>query len=200
MVPTWAISAFERDLFRVLLQLDHGLDRDIDAALEVHRIHPRCHRLGAFPDDRSGEYRRGSGAVTGNVRGLRGDLAYHFVHPYSRTPCLRASSISLATVTPSLVGDARVRRTTARDTTLRLSSGRASPSRRWREWRRRATSCRAHRPRISTSLAAIAGIYSRCVWSLILGSAHCRRRLGRTQAPDLVRLHPSRGRCAAASG
>ena len=66
------------DLLRVFLQLlDHGLDRKIDAALEVHRVHARGHRLRAFLDDRGGKHRRGRGAVTGDVGGLRGDLAHH---------------------------------------------------------------------------------------------------------------------------
>src|SRR5579871_5471824 len=58
MVPTWATSA-------------------VDAALEVHRVHPGGNRLGAFTHDRGGEHRRRRGAVAGHVVGLRGDLAHH---------------------------------------------------------------------------------------------------------------------------
>ena len=66
------------DLLRVLLQLlDDGLDREVDAALEVHRVHAGGNRLGAFLDDRGGKHGRGRGAVTGDVGGLRRDLAHH---------------------------------------------------------------------------------------------------------------------------
>ena len=78
MVPTWAISSFEVTFLEFFLQiLDDGLDREIDAALEVHRVHAGGNRLGAFPDDRVGEHGRGGGAVAGDVGGLRGDLAHH---------------------------------------------------------------------------------------------------------------------------
>ena len=67
-----------RDLLRVLLQVrDHRLDREVDAALEVHRVHAGGNRLGAFLDDRLREHGRGGGAVTGEVGGLRGDFAHH---------------------------------------------------------------------------------------------------------------------------
>ncbi len=49
----------------------------VDAALEVHRIHAGGHRLGAFPDDRRGQHGRRRGAVAGLVIGLGGDLAHH---------------------------------------------------------------------------------------------------------------------------
>ena len=78
MVPTWAISSFEVTFLEFFLQLlDHGFDREVDAALEVHRVHAGGNRLGAFLDDRLGEHGRGGGAVTGEVRGLRGDFAHH---------------------------------------------------------------------------------------------------------------------------
>ena len=66
------------DLLRALLDvLDDGGDRDVDAALEIHRVHAGGHRLGAFPDDGVGEHGRGRGAVAGLVVGLLGDLAHH---------------------------------------------------------------------------------------------------------------------------
>ena len=66
------------DLLGVLLEVrDDGLDREVDAALEVHRVHAGGNRLGAFPDDRMREHGRGGRAVTGLVGGLRGDLAHH---------------------------------------------------------------------------------------------------------------------------
>jgi hypothetical protein len=66
------------DLLGVLLQLlDHGLDRKVDAALQVHGVHAGGYRLGAFLDDSGGEHGSGGGAVAGDVGGLRRDLAHH---------------------------------------------------------------------------------------------------------------------------
>ena len=66
------------DVLGVLLQVrDDGLDREVDAAFEIHRVHAGSNSLGAFPDDRVSEHGRGGGAVTGLVGGLRGDLAHH---------------------------------------------------------------------------------------------------------------------------
>ena len=66
------------DLLGVLLQVgDHRLDRQIDATLEIHRVHAGGDRLGAFPDDGVSQHGRGGGAVTGLVGGLGGDLAHH---------------------------------------------------------------------------------------------------------------------------
>ena len=66
------------DLLGVGLEVLHdGLDGEVDAALEVHRVHAGGDRLGAFLDDRLGEHGRGRGAVTGEVGGLGGDLAHH---------------------------------------------------------------------------------------------------------------------------
>ena len=57
--------------------LHDGFDGDVDAALQVHRVHAGGDGLGAFLHDRLGEHRRGGGAVTGEVGGLRGHLAHH---------------------------------------------------------------------------------------------------------------------------
>ena len=66
------------DLLGALLDVLHdGGDRDVDAALEVHRVHAGGHRLGAFPHDRLRQHGRGGGAVAGHVVGLLGDLAHH---------------------------------------------------------------------------------------------------------------------------
>ena len=66
------------DLLRVLFELlDHGLDRDVDAALEIHGVHAGGNGFGAFLDDRRGEHGRRRGAVTGDVGGLGCDLAHH---------------------------------------------------------------------------------------------------------------------------
>ncbi len=77
-MPTWAISERVLDLLgaggEVLDGLDHG---EVDAALEVHRVHAGGDRLGAFADDRLGQNGRGRGAVAGGVVGLGGDFAHH---------------------------------------------------------------------------------------------------------------------------
>ena len=66
------------DLLGALLDvLDDGGDRDVDAALEVHRVHAGGHRLGALAHDRMREHGRRGGAVAGLVVGLLGDLAHH---------------------------------------------------------------------------------------------------------------------------
>ncbi len=57
--------------------LDHGCDRDVDAALEVHRVHAGGDRLGAFAHDGLGQHGRGGGAVAGEVVGLGSDLTDH---------------------------------------------------------------------------------------------------------------------------
>jgi hypothetical protein len=66
------------DLLGALLDvLEHGRDCDLDPALEVHRVHAGCDRLGAFADDRMGEHGRSRGAVAGTIAGLLRDLAHH---------------------------------------------------------------------------------------------------------------------------
>ena len=51
--------------------------REVDTALEVHRIHAGVNRLGAFPHNRVGEHGGGGGSVTCLVGCLRCDLADH---------------------------------------------------------------------------------------------------------------------------
>ncbi len=66
------------DVLRGLLELlDHLADGEVDAALEVHRVHARGDRLHALADDRLGEHGRGRRAVAGDVVGLRGHFAHH---------------------------------------------------------------------------------------------------------------------------
>ena len=78
MVPTCAISSLVVTFFDLRLErVDDFLDRQVDAALQVHRIGAGGDRLGAFPDDRLGENSRRRGAVAGDITGLRGDLAQH---------------------------------------------------------------------------------------------------------------------------
>ena len=67
-----------RDLFRALLDvLDDRLDRHVDAALQVHRVHAGGDRLGALAHDRLGQHGRRGRAVAGEVAGLGGDLLDH---------------------------------------------------------------------------------------------------------------------------
>jgi hypothetical protein len=78
MVPTCATSSEDFTfLARALDVRDDGLDRQVDAALQVHRVHAGGDRLGAFAHDRGGKHGRGGGAVTGEVVGLGRDLAHH---------------------------------------------------------------------------------------------------------------------------
>ena len=57
--------------------LDDGFDGEIDAALQVHRVHAGGNRLGAFAHDRRGEHGRGGGAVAGLIGGARCDFPHH---------------------------------------------------------------------------------------------------------------------------
>ncbi len=78
IVPIWAISAEEADVLGALLDvLDHRGDRNVDAALEVHRVHAGGDRLGAFLHDRLGQHGGGGGAVARGVIGPGGDFAHH---------------------------------------------------------------------------------------------------------------------------
>ena len=66
------------DVARLGLQFLHNrLNRLVDAALEVHRVHARRHGLRAFLDDCVRENGRGRGAIASNVAGLRCDRAHH---------------------------------------------------------------------------------------------------------------------------
>src|SRR6185437_14365968 len=57
--------------------LHHGGDGDIDAALQVHRIHAGGNRLRTFANDRLREHGRGGGAVAGEIVRLLGDFTHH---------------------------------------------------------------------------------------------------------------------------
>src|SRR5207248_808247 len=64
------------DGHRQLLDLvDHGVDRLLDADLELHRVGARGDVAEAFADHGLSEKRRRGGAVTGDVVGLRRHLA-----------------------------------------------------------------------------------------------------------------------------
>ena len=57
--------------------LDDFGDGEIDAALEIHRVHAGGNELDAFVDDRLGEHGRRGGAVAGDVVGLGRNRADH---------------------------------------------------------------------------------------------------------------------------
>src|SRR5262245_52504414 len=66
------------DLVGVLLEVrNHGLDREVDTALQIHRVHAGGNRLGSFLDDRGRKHGRGGGAVAGRVSRLGRDFAHH---------------------------------------------------------------------------------------------------------------------------
>ena len=56
---------------------DHRRHRDVDAALQVHRVHAGGDELEALAHDRRGQDRRRRRAVAGEIIGLRGDFAHH---------------------------------------------------------------------------------------------------------------------------
>src|SRR5204862_3595516 len=56
---------------------DHGVHRQVDTALQIHRVHAGGNRLGAFAHDGRGQHGRGGGAVAGRVGRLGGDFAHH---------------------------------------------------------------------------------------------------------------------------
>src|SRR6185312_11134780 len=66
------------DLFGVALEVgDDGFNRQVNAPLQVHRIHAGGDRFGAFLHDGLGQHGGGGGAVAGQVIGLAGDFAHH---------------------------------------------------------------------------------------------------------------------------
>ena len=66
------------DVLGILLEVrDNGFDREVDAALEVHRVHAGGNSLGAFPDDGVSKHGCRGRSVTGLVGGLGSNLAHH---------------------------------------------------------------------------------------------------------------------------
>ena len=57
--------------------LDDLRDGGVDAALDVHRVVPGGHQLGALGVDGLGQHRRRRRAVAGHVGGLRRHLLHH---------------------------------------------------------------------------------------------------------------------------
>ena len=67
-----------RDFLGALLDVfDHDFDGHVDAALQIHRVHARGDRLGAFADDGLGQDGGRRGAVAGDVAGLARHFAQH---------------------------------------------------------------------------------------------------------------------------
>ena len=56
---------------------DDGVDRHVDTALQIHRVHPCSHRLYSFAHHGVGENGRGRRAVTSNRARPAGNLAHH---------------------------------------------------------------------------------------------------------------------------
>src|SRR6185437_10858600 len=66
------------DLLGVLHEVrDDGVDREVDTALQVHRVHTGGNRLRAFAHDRSREHGRGGGAIAGCICRLGGNFSHH---------------------------------------------------------------------------------------------------------------------------
>jgi hypothetical protein len=77
IVPTCDLLA-RGNLLRFRLEFrDHGVDGEIDAALQIHRIGAGRDGLCAFLDDGLSEKGGGGGAVAGGIGGLGSDLAHH---------------------------------------------------------------------------------------------------------------------------
>ena len=92
MVPTWAISSLDLTFLALAsMLLDDRADGQVDAALQVHRIHAGGDRLGAFLDDGLGEHGGGGGAVAGEVDWSSRRPRAPSARPCSRT-CPRARS------------------------------------------------------------------------------------------------------------
>ncbi len=56
---------------------DHGVHSQVDTALQIHRVHAGCNRLGAFAHNGCGQHGRGGGAVASSVSRLGGHFAHH---------------------------------------------------------------------------------------------------------------------------
>ena len=75
MAATWEISSFSLMSLALFLMSSTAISTALrDAALDVHGVDARGHRLQAFLDHRVGEDGRGGGAVAGHVVGLGGDF------------------------------------------------------------------------------------------------------------------------------
>jgi hypothetical protein len=59
------------------MSLNDRVDRHVDAALEIHRVHSRGHRLDPFAHHRVSENGRGRRAIASFRARLAGHLAHH---------------------------------------------------------------------------------------------------------------------------
>ena len=76
IVPTCAIAFGSLQGLESFLT-PGGDDREVDAALQVHRVRARGDRLQALADDRLRKHRGGGGAVAGLIGGVGRDFLYH---------------------------------------------------------------------------------------------------------------------------
>ena len=96
MVPTWAISCRARAGTRGALQpLDDALDRQVDAALDAHRVVPGGDELQPLVDHRLRQHGCGGGAVASQFRGASAATSRNMRAP--RFSIGSSSSISRAT-------------------------------------------------------------------------------------------------------
>ena len=66
------------DIFLLALQIgNHFGNGNINAALEIHRIHARRDRLCSFAQNRLSQHRRRGGAIARQVGSLAGDFSQH---------------------------------------------------------------------------------------------------------------------------
>ena len=78
IAPTCAISLLVVQGLEIFFSSSTTrVDRLVDAALQVHRVHAGGDVLHAFLHDRLREHGRGGGAVTGDVGGLGRDFLHH---------------------------------------------------------------------------------------------------------------------------
>jgi hypothetical protein len=77
MVPTWATSSDVLIFLALARGSDDFRDGEVDAALQVHRVHAGSNGLAAFANDGLCENGGGRGTVTGDVVGLRSNFADH---------------------------------------------------------------------------------------------------------------------------
>ena len=76
--PTWAISLLVvQGLESFFSSSTIAIDRLVDAALQVHRVHAGGNELHAFLHDRLRQHGRGGGAVAGDVGSLGSDFLHH---------------------------------------------------------------------------------------------------------------------------
>jgi hypothetical protein len=73
IVPTCVLAG----LGELLELFGGGSDREVDAALQIHRVGAGRDRLQTFADDGLRQHGRGGGAVAGFIGGIGSDLLHH---------------------------------------------------------------------------------------------------------------------------